>query len=211
MEYTLPKLGYAYDALEPYIDAQTMEIHYTKHHQAYITNLNKLLVEHPELQKYSLEELVCETGLLDPAVALGIRNQGGGHANHTFFWTIMAPRTQSMPTAPVGTSGQAITKKFSTFDKFKETFDAAAKSVFGSGWAWLCVHPRTKEITLITTPNQDSPLMQGLIPFLGLDVWEHAYYLKYQNRRPDYISSWWNVVNWDMVEQYYKNALNDVK
>jgi superoxide dismutase, Fe-Mn family len=207
MGYKLPPLGYAYDALEPYIDAQTMEIHHTKHHQTYVNNLNQALTAHPELKAHPLEKLLTmvQTNALPPAAVTPIRNNGGGHANHSFFWTIMQPAPNAK-TEPVGKIAKAIDTKFDSFDKFKEHFDTAAKSVFGSGWTWLCVSQKSKELLLITTPNQDSPLMQELCPIVGLDVWEHAYYLKYHNKRPDYINAWWNVINWEVVEDYFEKA-----
>ncbi len=201
--YSLPKLEYAYNALEPHIDAKTMEIHYTKHHQAYIDNLNKAVERYPALYSVQLEELLA--GLIDlpQDIQLAVRNHGGGHWNHTFFWTVL---TRDSKKKPVGKIEQAIVKTFGSFDAFKEQFSAHAKTVFGSGWAWLCVDQKGT-LSVSATPNQDCPIMKDLTPLLGLDVWEHAYYLKYQNKRPDYIESWWNVVNWDMVEKYYQETL----
>lgn len=202
-EYTLPELSYAYDALEPYIDAKTMEIHYTKHHQAYINKLNEALKKHPEWQKVSLYDLLTGINEVPEDIRTAVRNQGGGHANHTFFWKCMTPDSEK---APEGELAQAIEKTFGSLDEFKKQFTAAAVSVFGSGWAWL-VMDDNKNLKVIATSNQDSPLMQGMIPLLGLDVWEHAYYLKYQNRRPEYIDGWWNVVNWNFVQQNYTTAM----
>jgi Fe-Mn family superoxide dismutase len=203
MAFTLPPLPYPYDALEPYIDAQTMEIHHTKHHQAYINNVNKALEGYPELQQKSIEELLREINELPEAIRTTVRNNGGGHANHSFFWTIMKPQGGGTPT---GELAEAIHATFGSFEAFKEKFSAEAAGRFGSGWAWLVVDENGK-LQVYSTPNQDSPYMQGHVPILGLDVWEHAYYLKYQNRRPEYIQNWWNVVNWDQVAQYYKEAL----
>lgn len=200
--YELPKLPYAYDALEPYIDAKTMEIHYTKHHQAYITKLNDALAKHPEWQKVPLQELLQRLSEVPEDIRMAVRNQGGGHANHSFFWPCMTPKAKNAPGAALA---KAIDTSFGSLDEFKKKFNEAAVSVFGSGWAWLVMGP-DKKLKVIATSNQDSPLMQGLTPLLGLDVWEHAYYLKYQNRRPEYIDGWWHVVNWDFVEQNYTAA-----
>jgi Fe-Mn family superoxide dismutase len=193
-----------YDALEPFIDAQTMELHYTKHHQAYINNLNDVVEKNPELQNKSVEWLIENIEAIhENSVKVVIKNNGGGHANHSFFWSIMTVPSQIMPQGPVGKLSQAIVKKYQSYDTMKDQVSAQAKSVFGSGWAWLCVDKKN-ELLIISTPNQDSPLMQGLQPILGIDVWEHAYYLKYQNKRPDYIAAWWNVVNWEYVSQKYE-------
>ncbi len=200
--YTLPALPYAYNALEPYIDAQTMEIHYTKHHQKYVDELNATLKAHPELQKRSLDDMLKNLDKVPESARTSVRNNGGGHYNHSFFWLIMAPAKGQEPT---GKLKEALEKEFGGIKEFKEKFDTAAKKVFGSGWAWLC-KDKTGKLVIISTPNQDCPLSQGLIPILGLDVWEHAYYLKYQNRRPDYINSWWNVVNWDTVTKNFEQA-----
>lgn len=199
MIYTLQPLPYAYDALEPYIDALTMEIHYTKHHQTYVDNLNKALQNHPELQEKPLSELLSSLQDLPEDIVAAVRNNGGGHFNHTMFWSLMKKNGGGNPR---GLVGDAINQRFGSFDAFKEEFSTAAKSRFGSGWAWLSVD-RQGSIILSSTANQDTPLAQGHIPFFGLDVWEHAYYLKYQNKRPDYISAWWQVVNWDQVEENY--------
>lgn len=200
MPYVLPQLTYSYDALEPYIDTRTMEIHYTKHHQAYIDNLNKALASYPALQSEPLSTLLTTIELVPADIRTAVRNHGGGHANHTLFWSVMKPQGGG---SPKGLVGQEITKIWTTFDNFKEQFNAAAKGVFGSGWAWLVIDA-TGKLAIISLPNQDSPLMQGLMPVMGLDVWEHAYYLQYQNRRPDYISAWWSVINWDQVEENYR-------
>lgn len=200
MSFELPKLDYAYDALEPHIDARTMEIHHTKHHQAYVTNLNNA-VAGTELEGKSLEDILKNISKAAPAV----RNNGGGHWNHSFFWKIMAPNAGGAPTGDVAS---AIDTAFGSYDKFKEEFTKAAVSRFGSGWAWLVVHDGKLVIT--SSPNQDNPLMDIAdvkgSPILGLDVWEHAYYLHYQNRRPDYISAFYNVINWDEVNKHLKAA-----
>ena len=197
MAHELPKLPFPYDALEPHIDARTMEIHYTKHHQAYVTNLNKALEAYPDLRSKPVEELVAGLNHLPEAVRTAVRNNGGGHANHSLFWTLMGKNKGG---EPKGKIGEAITKTFGGFAQFKEKFSNAAATRFGSGWAWL-YRDNSGKLDVYSTANQDSPLMEGRIPILGLDVWEHAYYLKYQNRRPDYIAAWWNVVDWDAVEQ----------
>jgi Fe-Mn family superoxide dismutase len=197
MAFTLPPLPYPPDALEPHIDKMTMEIHHGKHHNAYVTNLNKALESAPELQNKSLEELLANNCAIVPEnIRTAVRNNGGGHANHSMFWTILAPNNGAGPT---GELSNAINSAFGGFDGFKEKFNAAATSRFGSGWAWLLKGNGGLEIT--STANQDSPLMEGRKIVLGLDVWEHAYYLKYQNRRPDYINAWWNVVNWTEVSK----------
>ncbi|ACY47814.1 superoxide dismutase [Rhodothermus marinus] len=206
MAFTLPPLPYPYDALEPYVDAQTMEIHHTKHHQGYVNNLNKALEGYPELQNKSIEELLRGINEIPEAIRTAVRNNGGGHANHSLFWTIMKPNGGGEPT---GELAEAIKATFGSFEAFKEKFSAEAAGRFGSGWAWLVVDENGK-LQVYSTPNQDSPYMQGHTPILGLDVWEHAYYLKYQNRRAEYIQNWWNVVNWDQVAQYYKEALAKV-
>jgi Fe-Mn family superoxide dismutase len=201
MAHELPKLPYAYNALEPHLDARTMEIHHTKHHQAYINNLNAALEKAPELKQKSLEELLRGIQQVPEAIRTAVRNHGGGHANHTLFWQIMAPKAGGQPG---GRLGEAIAKTFGGFDAFKEQFGAAAAARFGSGWAWLVAKDGT--LAIESTANQDSPLMEGKTPILGLDVWEHAYYLLYQNRRPDYIGAWWNVVHWDEVARRYEAA-----
>ena len=199
--FKLPELPYAFDALEPHIDTTTMQIHHGKHHQAYVNNLNAALDKHPELHEKSLEDILANLSGVPEAVRGAVRNNGGGHWNHSMFWTIMAPSGGGDPTGALGT---AITATFETFAKFKEQFAAAGVSRFGSGWAWLIRKGSTLSIT--STPNQDNPLMDGVAArdiILGLDVWEHAYYLKYQNKRPDYIGAWWNVVNWKAVSERY--------
>jgi Fe-Mn family superoxide dismutase len=200
MAFTLPPLPYAPDALEPYIDKMTMEIHHGKHHQAYITNLNKALESAPDLASKSLLELLANNCAIVPEnIRTAVRNNGGGHVNHSMFWTIMA--APGGPAHPSGALADAIGSSFGSFDTFKEKFAAAGTTRFGSGWAWLLDNNGKLEIT--STPNQDSPLMEGREPVMGLDVWEHAYYLKYQNRRPDYIAAWWSVVNWKGVEKRF--------
>ena len=200
MTYTLQPLPYAYDALEPYIDALTMEIHYTKHHQTYVDNLNKALQTYPELQNKPIIELLSSLNEIPESIRELVRNNGGGHFNHSMFWLLMKRNGSG---EPQGLIAQAINKKFGSFAAFKEQFNTAAKSRFGSGWAWLSVD-KQGTIVLSSAANQDSPLMEGHMPFFGLDVWEHAYYLKYQNKRPDYINAWWNVINWEQVEENYR-------
>src|SRR4051812_34903588 len=193
MAFTLPALPYPTDALEPYIDKATMEIHHGKHHNAYVTNLNKALESAPELASKSLEELLANNLAIVPdAIKTAVRNNGGGHANHSFFWPILGANAGG---APTGDIASIINSTFGSFDAFKEKFNAAATTRFGSGWAWL-VKDASGKFEIPSTANQDSPILEGKKPIIGLDVWEHAYYLKYQNRRPDYISAWWNVVNW---------------
>lgn len=202
MAFTLPALPYAFDALEPHIDAKTMEIHHDKHHQAYITNVNKALESAPELASKSVEELLANNCAIVPeAIKTAVRNNGGGHYNHSMFWNLLSP---SGGGAPVGNLAQAITGAFGSFDAMKEKFNAAATTRFGSGWAWLVKSGSAIEI--ISTANQDCPLMEGKFPVIGLDVWEHAYYLKYQNRRPEYISAWWNVTNWAEAEKRFNSG-----
>ena len=201
MTYQLPKLPYGYDALEPYIDVETMHIHHEKHHNAYVTNLNAAIEKYPELGSKSIEELIADIDALPEDIRTAVRNNGGGHANHTFFWEIMAPKAGG---EPVGELKTAIDEAFGSFTDFKAKFKAAATTRFGSGWAWLVLKDGKLEIT--STPNQDSPLMEGLTPILGLDVWEHAYYLNYRNVRPDYVDAFWNVVNWDKVNELYLAA-----
>ena len=203
--HTLPKLPYDFAALEPHIDAQTMQIHHGKHHQAYITNLNNALNKHPELLDKSIEELLRGINSIPDDIRTAVRNHGGGHHNHSLFWTIMAPAAKGGGGEPSGALADAIKRTFGEFAKFKELFSNAAAAQFGSGWAWLTVANGKLEVA--GRPNQDSPLMDNKIPVLGVDVWEHAYYLKYQNRRPDYVTAWWNVVNWEEVGRRYAAAL----
>ncbi|MGM8214122.1 superoxide dismutase [Bacillaceae bacterium W0354] len=200
-KFQLPELPYAYDALEPHIDKETMNIHHTKHHNTYVTKLNDALEGHADLQDKSLEELLNSLESLPNDIQTAVRNNGGGHANHSLFWTILSPNGGGNPS---GELADKINEAFGSFDSFKEKFAAAAAGRFGSGWAWLVVKNGNLEIT--STPNQDTPLMEGVTPILGLDVWEHAYYLNYQNRRPDYIAAFWNVVNWDEVAKRYEDA-----
>ena len=199
MTHVLPSLPYAYDALEPYIDQETMKIHHTKHHQAYVNNLNAALEAYPDLQKESVEELISHLDLLPENIRTAVRNNGGGHANHSLFWQLLSPSGGGVPN---GVVAKVINQKFGSFDKFKEEFNKAAATRFGSGWAWLVLNKG--ELEVYSTANQDSPLMEGKIPLLGLDVWEHAYYLHYQNRRPEYIDAFWNIVNWNHVEKLYQ-------
>ncbi|MDM5320663.1 superoxide dismutase SodA [Bacillus altitudinis] len=201
MAFKLPDLPYAYDALEPHIDKETMTIHHTKHHNTYVTNLNKAIEGVSALEDQSIEELVTNLNSVPENIRTAVRNNGGGHANHSLFWTLLSPNGGG---APSGELADAIEKELGGFEKFKSDFAAAAAGRFGSGWAWLVVNNGKLEIT--STPNQDSPLTEGKTPILGLDVWEHAYYLNYQNRRPDYISAFWNVVNWDEVARLYSEA-----
>jgi len=198
MAYTLPELPYAYDALEPHIDKETMNIHHTKHHNTYITNLNNALEGNDELLSKSIEDLISNLDAVPEEKRTAVRNNGGGHANHTFFWQILSPNGGGNPS---GALAEAIDKKFGSFEAFKEEFAKAGATRFGSGWAWLVLN--NGELEVMSTANQDSPLMEGKTPLIGLDVWEHAYYLNYQNRRPDYISAFWNVVNWDEVAKRY--------
>ena len=199
MAYTLPPLAYPYNALEPYIDARTMEIHHTKHHQAYINNVNNAIKGKADLEGKSVEALIANINVLPEDIRNVVRNNGGGHANHTFFWTVIGPKAGGQPQGRVAA---AINQAFSSFDAFKEKFAQAAATRFGSGWAWLSLSKEGK-LEISSTSNQDSPLMEGKIPILGIDVWEHAYYLQYQNRRPDYIAAFWNVVNWQEVEKRF--------
>ena len=202
MSFTLPPLPYAPDALEPHIDKMTMEIHHGKHHNAYVTNLNKALESAPDLAGKSIEELLANNCAIVPEnIRTAVRNNGGGHINHSMFWKIMGPNAGG---APVGNVAQAINGAFGSFDAFKEKSNAAGVGRFGSGWAWLIKTGSGVEIT--STPNQDSPIMEGKKPVFGCDVWEHAYYLKYQNRRPDYIAAWWNVVNWKAIGDRFDQA-----
>jgi superoxide dismutase, Fe-Mn family len=208
MPYQLPALPYAYDALEPHIDARTMEIHYTKHHNAYVTNVNKALTDAGITAPECILDLIGDLSKVPENIRGAVRNNGGGHANHSLFWKAIGPQAGGVPG---GALGAAITKAFVSFDAFKEAFGKAATTRFGSGWAWLIVKA-DKSLAITSTPNQDNPLMKGVAetygdPILGLDVWEHAYYLKYQNRRPDYIAAFWSVVNWPQVEKWYADAV----
>jgi len=198
MAHTLPTLPYPHDALEPHIDKMTMEIHHGKHHNAYVTNLNAALEKHPELQSKSVEDLIRGINSVPEDIRTAVRNNGGGHANHSMFWQIMAPNAGG---APTGAIGDAINSTFGDFEKFKAQINDAGVKRFGSGWAWLI--DAGGKLVIESTANQDSPLMEGKKPILGVDVWEHAYYLKYQNRRPDYLAAWWNVVNWDAVNKRF--------
>ncbi|MCH7803656.1 MAG: superoxide dismutase [Acidobacteria bacterium] len=198
MSFSLPDLSYSLEALEPHIDKATMEIHHGKHHAAYVANLNKAVESTPELEGKSLEELLANNCSAVPEnVRTAVRNNGGGHSNHSLFWQVMGPGKGG---EPVGSLGEAIKSSFGGFEEFKEKFAAAAMTRFGSGWAWLL-----KDLQVVSTANQDSPLMEGKIPIIGLDVWEHAYYLNYQNRRADYINAWWNVVNWEAAEERFNS------
>ena len=201
-EHTLPPLPYDYNALEPHIDEQTMRIHHGKHHQTYITNLNNALKDQPDLQNKSIEELIANLNAVPESIRTAVRNNGGGHANHSAFWKMMKPGGGGPPS---GALAQAIDADLGGFDAFKEAFAKAAATRFGSGWAWLIVNKQGK-LEVTSTPNQDSPIMDGTSPVLGLDVWEHAYYLKYQNKRPDYVSAWWSVVDWAEADRLYAAA-----
>lgn len=202
MSFELPPLPYAHDALEPHIDSRTMQIHHGKHHAAYVNNLNAALEGHPEFAGMSIEALLADLNSVPESARTAVRNNGGGHANHTLFWQIMNSNGGGEPT---GDLAAAINATFGSFDQFKEAFAKAAATRFGSGWAWLYVDGNGK-LAIGSTPNQDTPLMEGNTPILGLDVWEHAYYLNYQNRRPDYIGAWWNVVDWNAVAANYAAA-----
>lgn len=199
MMHKLPELGYSYDALEPYIDAKTMEIHYTKHHQAYVDNFNKAIQGVASIEDKKVEEVIAEINKVPENIRAAVRNNGGGHLNHTFFWQLLKKDIK-----PSGLILDEINKKFGSMDKFKELFKAAALGRFGSGWAWLAVNKG--ELEILSTPNQDSPISDGKNPILGLDVWEHAYYLKYQNRRADYADAFFNVINWEKVNENFQNA-----
>jgi Fe-Mn family superoxide dismutase len=199
MAFELPKLPYAVDALEPYIDAQTMTLHHDKHHQTYVTNLNGAIEKHPELADKSLEELLMDLSAVPEDIRTVVRNHGGGTWNHSMFWEIMGPNAGG---APGGDLAQAVDAAFGSFDAFKADFEKAANGRFGSGWAWLV--KKENGLAIVSTANQDNPLSDGMTPVLGLDVWEHAYYLKYQNRRAEYVTNWWNVVNWEAVAARYR-------
>lgn len=200
--FTLPPLSYDYKALEPHIDAQTMQLHHDKHHAAYVTNLNKALEKHPELKNKTLEELVKAPDQIPEDIRVVVRNNGGGHYNHTMFWAIMSPKGGGKPTGKLAT---AIDKNFGSFEKFQQAFESAGAGRFGSGWVWLVKNAQGK-LKIITTPNQDTPLSASAFPVMGNDMWEHAYYLKYQNRRPEYLKAWWNVVNWPEVGKRFETG-----
>ena len=199
--YTLPPLPYPYEALEPNIDTWTMQIHHDKHHKAYVDNANRLLADQPDLAKLSPEELLKNLNKAPEAIRTGLRNNVGGHVNHSLFWQMMSPKGGEKPT---GKLAEAIEKKFGSFEEFQKQFNEAAAKRFGSGWAWLVWDDG--DLAVVSTANQDSPIMDGQVPLLGLDVWEHAYYLKYQNRRPEYVTTWWNVVDWDFVGKQLEKA-----
>ena len=201
MKHELPKLPYDYNALEPYIDEQTMNIHHTKHHQAYVNNLNAALEKHPELSDKTLLELIKDLDSVPEDIRTAVRNNGGGHLNHSMFWTLMQKAEGQMPE---GAILEAINEKFGSYEEFKDVFSKAATTRFGSGWAWLVL--KDGKLHVVSTANQDNPVSEGLVPVLGLDVWEHAYYLKYQNRRPEYIENWFNIVNWKEVSKLYEEA-----
>ncbi len=201
MSHTLPELPYAYTALEPHIDALTMEIHYSKHHQAYINNLNAALEKHPSLFEKSVEELVADLDQVPEDIRTAVRNNGGGHLNHSMFWEIMAPNAGGKPSSALTAE---IEKAFGSFEEFQRQFSQAGLSRFGSGWVWLIADEG--KLSIMSTANQDNPVTEGKTPILGCDVWEHAYYLKFQNKRADYLASWWNVVNWSEVEKRWKEA-----
>lgn len=199
--YELPKLPYAENALEPHVDTTTMQIHHDKHHNTYVTKLNAALEGHDDLASKDVEDLIRDLNSIPEDIRTAVRNNGGGHANHTFFWQILSPDGGGKPS---GDLASAIESKFGSFEKFQEEFAAAATGRFGSGWAWLVLSGG--ELEIMSTANQDSPIMEGKTPILGLDVWEHAYYLKYQNRRPEYIDAFWNIINWNEVEKRYSEA-----
>lgn len=201
MSHILPTLPYGYNALEPHIDAMTMEIHHSRHHQTYVNNLNAALEKHPELSDKKIEDLISDLNSVPEDIRTAVRNNGGGHLNHSIFWSIMAPNKGG---TPGGDLAAAIDSTFGGFTQFQDEFAKAGATRFGSGWAWLCID--NGKLVINSTPNQDNPISDGLKPILGVDVWEHAYYLKYQNKRPDYIKAWWNVVNWDQVTENYKSS-----
>jgi superoxide dismutase, Fe-Mn family len=205
MAYSLPDLPYDFDAREPHIDEQTMRIHHGKHHNTYVTNVNKALDSHPDLAKKSIDDLLAEIDQVPQDIRAAVNNNGGGHSNHSIFWTIMAPENRGGGGEPAGDLADAIADSFTSFAKFKETLTNSAISRFGSGWAWLCLDPAGK-LAVESFANQDSPFCKQYYPLVGVDVWEHAYYLKYQNRRPDYLAAWWNVVNWSAVADRFAQA-----
>lgn len=202
MTFKLPELKYAYDALEPHIDKQTMEIHHTRHHQTYVDNLNKALEGHDKFKEINIWELIRDLNSVPDDIKTAVRNNGGGHLNHTLFWSIMSPDGGGNP---IGEVAKKIDENLGGFEKFKEDFKKAALGRFGSGWAWLVVN-KEGNLEVVSTPNQDNPITEGLNPILGIDVWEHAYYLKYQNKRPDYVDAFWNVVDWNKVEEKYNSV-----
>lgn len=202
MAHTLPALPYAFDALEPHFDTKTMEIHYSKHHQTYVDKLNAALDKHPALHEKTVEELVADLDMIPEDIRQAVRNHGGGHLNHSMFWQLLAPNAGGQPT---GALLDAITKKFGSFEAFTTQFSDAAANRFGSGWAWLVIDG--KELAIVSTANQDNPITEGKTPILGLDVWEHAYYLKYQNKRPDFVKAFWNLVNWTEVSNRYSQSV----
>jgi superoxide dismutase, Fe-Mn family len=205
MAYELAPLPYDYAALEPFIDTETMKLHHDKHHQTYITNVNAALANHPDLAAKSVDDLISDLNAVPEDIRTVVRNNGGGHSNHSMFWTIMGPaNTSGIGGAPTGAIADAIKADFGDFDAFKKTFNETTAKQFGSGWGWLV--SQAGKLKVLTTANQDSPLSQGLYPILGNDVWEHAYYLKYQNKRPDYLAAWWNVVNWAEVNKRFEKA-----
>ncbi len=200
--FWLDPIGYSFDALEPYIDAATMEVHYTGHHAGYVKNLNDVLKDYPKLHHYTLNQLLTKLDKIPDAIRVTVKNNAGGHLNHTFFWQCMSPHK----TKPSNKFNKILKKQFGSFESFKNQFDEAAKKVFGSGWAWLCYDPRKNKLLILSTSNQNSPIANELVPLLGLDVWEHAYYLQHKNKRASYIDAWWNVVNWPFVEENYIKA-----
>lgn len=202
MTFEVPPLPYGYDALEPHIDAQTMQVHHDKHHAAYVNNLNAALEKHPELQNRAPEDLVRDLNTVPEDIRTAVRNNGGGHVNHSMFWTIMGPNGGGDPTGPVA---DAINQAFGSFDALKQQFNDAGTKRFGSGWVWLC-RGDDGRLHIETTANQDNPLSEGHAPILGNDVWEHSYYLKYQNRRPEYLNAWWNTINWDAVNERFQKS-----
>jgi Fe-Mn family superoxide dismutase len=204
MAYELAPLPYDYAALEPFIDAETMKLHHDKHHQAYINNVNGALANHPDLAAKSVDDLISDLNAIPEDIRGVVRNNGGGHSNHSMFWTIMAPPKSGGGGAPTGAIADQINKDFGDFEAFKKTFNETTAKQFGSGWGWLVF--QGGKLKVITSANQDSPLSQGIYPILGNDVWEHAYYLKYQNKRPDYLAAWWNVINWAEVNKRFEQA-----
>jgi len=203
MAHELPELGYEYDSLEPYIDKETMTIHHSKHHKAYVDNLNKALEKHEELQSKDVEELLKSLDSVSETIRTAVKNHAGGHANHSFFWTVLKKDVK-----PTGEILNAINKEFGNYETFTERFKQAAVTQFGSGWAWLVLNPSNRNLEIIQTHDQESPISQGKIPLLVVDVWEHAYYIKYQNRRPEYVDAFINVINWEKVNEYYLKAIN---